>query len=149
PIPTRHTADGPDLSPPLRWGEPPPGTRSLALLCEDPDAPLGSSCHWVAYHVPPAVRGIAEGLIPSAALPNGSAQGTNDFARTGYGGPCPPPGERHRYYFHLFALDVCLDLRPGATGEQLLRQVHGHVLGKGELMGTYAREEAPVALPCR
>jgi Raf kinase inhibitor-like YbhB/YbcL family protein len=139
PIPARFTADGEDVSPPLWWSGLPQGTRSLALVCEDPDAPRGTWTHWVLYNLPPAKQALGEGVPDRGTLPDGSMQGTNDFKRPGYGGPSPPPGNPHRYYFKLFALDTTLNLQPGATRQQLLDAVQGHVLGEGQLMGTYGR----------
>jgi Raf kinase inhibitor-like YbhB/YbcL family protein len=141
PIPRDYTADGRNVSPPLRWGEVPHGTRSLALICADLDAPPALFAYWVAYNLSPEVRAVAEGLIALAILPSGSAQLTNDFHTTGYGGPSPPSGRPHRYLFHLFALDTRLDLAPGATPEQFLRLVQDHVLGHGQLMGIYGRSD--------
>jgi Raf kinase inhibitor-like YbhB/YbcL family protein len=139
PIPARHTGDGADVSPPLAWGDVPGGTRSLALVCEDPDAPRGTWTHWVLFNLPPATRDLEEGVPKQATLPSGAVQGSNDFGRTGYGGPAPPPGKPHRYFFKLHALDMTLSLQPGASRAQLLAALGGHVLGEGQLMGTYAR----------
>src|SRR5881409_1292852 len=97
-IPRKHTCDGQDLSPPLAWTEPPAGTKSLALVCDDPDAPTGTWVHWVLWDVPPTARGLPEGVPPSAKLEDGTRQGTNDFKKSGYGGPCPPRGAPHRYF---------------------------------------------------
>jgi Raf kinase inhibitor-like YbhB/YbcL family protein len=138
-IPERYTGDGRNVSPPLQWRDPPAGTRSLALICEDPDAPRGTFTHWVAFNLPAESRELAEGVPAEATLPNGTAQGTNDFGQVGYGGPSPPPGKPHRYCFKLYALDRPLDLQPGATRAQLLAALKGHVLGEAQLMGTYAR----------
>src|SRR5687768_7919282 len=109
PIPTKYTADGEDVSPPLTWSGVPHGTRSLALLCEDPDAPRGTWSHWVLFDLPPETRELVEGAS-RGSLPAGAAQGTNDFGKPGYGGPSPPPGPPHRYYFKLTALAVELKL---------------------------------------
>jgi Raf kinase inhibitor-like YbhB/YbcL family protein len=135
PLPRRYTADGSDVSPPLAWDDPPPGTRSLALICDDPDAPRAQPwVHWVLYRIPPQVRSLAEGDS------GGGVAGRNDFGRLGYGGPAPPRGHgRHRYFFKLYALDTDIDLPPGASKEQLLRAMQGHVLDSGQLMGTYER----------
>jgi Raf kinase inhibitor-like YbhB/YbcL family protein len=137
PIPVRHTADGDDVSPPLTWSGVPHGTRSLVLLCEDPDAPRGTWSHWVLYGLPPETRELAEGAAP----PAGALQGTNDFGKPGYGGPSPPPGSPHRYYFKLTALSVELKLAAGAKREDVLKAMEGHVLGEGWLMGTYGRKK--------
>jgi Raf kinase inhibitor-like YbhB/YbcL family protein len=138
-IPKPYTADGKDVSPPLQWGEPPAGTKSFALICDDPDAPRGIWVHWVVYHLPAALRKLDEGVPTQPDLPNGGKQGKNDFGKIGYGGPAPPKGKPHRYLFKLYALDASLDLPPGATKEQLVKAMAGHVLGEGQLMGTYGR----------
>jgi Raf kinase inhibitor-like YbhB/YbcL family protein len=139
PIPTRHTGDGADVSPPLRWADVPAGTQSLALVCEDPDAPRGTWTHWVLFNLPAGARELSEGVPRKGVLPDGTQQGTNDFGKVGYGGPAPPPGKPHRYFFTLYALDTTLNLQSGATRKQLLALAQGHVLGEGRLMGTYAR----------
>lgn len=138
-IPKPCTGDGRDLSPPLQWGDPPSGTESLALICEDPDSPRGTFTHWVLFDLPAESRKLAEGVPPEATVPDGSTQGTNDFRRIGYGGPAPPPGKPHRYVFTLLALDKRPDLQPGATKDQLLAETKGHVLDRGQLTGKYAR----------
>lgn len=136
-IPRVHTCDGDDTAPPLAWRGVPKGTRSLALIVDDPDAPDPAApkmtyVHWVLYDIPAAVTGIDGGL------PDGTREGTNDWKRTGYGGPCPPIG-RHRYFFKLYALDVMLgDLGPLRKPE-LERAMREHLLEKAELMGTYVR----------
>lgn len=138
-IPRPYTCDGPDLSPPLRWSDPPAGTQSLALICDDPDAPAGTWVHWVLYRIPATVRELPEGVPKRDTLADGSRQGRNDFGRVGYGGPCPPRGPKHRYFFKVYALDVVVDLPPGATKAELLKAMEGHVLAQGELMGRYGR----------
>jgi Raf kinase inhibitor-like YbhB/YbcL family protein len=133
-IPTRHTCDGENISPTLRWSGAPDGTRSLALIVDDPDAPAGTFTHWLAWGLDPAAGGLEEG----ARAP---VEGRNDFGRIGYGGPCPPPGHgRHRYVFRLYALDTGLALAPGAKREQLERAIDGHVLQVAQLTGGYARK---------
>ncbi len=139
PIPGHYTGDGRNVSPPLQWRDVPAGTRSLALVCEDPDAPRGTFTHWVAYNLPAESRELPEGVPAEPTLPDGTLQGTNDFGRVGYGGPAPPAGKPHRYFFKLVALDGSLDVPPGATRPQLLAAVKGHVLGEAHLMGTYSR----------
>jgi Raf kinase inhibitor-like YbhB/YbcL family protein len=139
-IPARHTCDGEDLSPPLQWSGIPDRAMSLALICDDPDAPAGTWAHWVLYGLPPATTELAEGVPASDTLPGGARQGINDFRRAGYGGPCPPRGSPHRYFFRLYALEAPLDLPPRASKQDLLRAMEGHVLGQGELMGTYRRQ---------
>jgi Raf kinase inhibitor-like YbhB/YbcL family protein len=138
-IPRPCTGDGRNASPALQWRDPPADTRSFALICEDPDAPRGTFTHWVIFNLPPESRELSEGVSADATLPNGAKQGTNDFGKIGYGGPAPPPGKPHRYFFKLYALDQGLELQPQATRAQLLAAVKGHVLGQAELMGTYKR----------
>lgn len=139
-IPTDYTQDGRNVSPPLAWGDLPPGTESLALICEDPDAPRGMYSHWVAFNLPADVRGLPEGVPDQPTLPDGTVQGVNDGGKPGYTGPAPPPGKPHRYFFHLFALGTRLHLPAGVTREQLMVALQeARVLGKGELIGTYGR----------
>lgn len=138
-IPEGYTCKGQDLSPPLEWTGVPAGTQSLALLCEDPDAPGGLFVHWVLYNLPATMDSLAEGVPPLPSLANGARQGKNGFGRVGYDGPCPPPGSTHRYFFRLYALDTVLDLPPEATREQLLKAMEGHILAWGELMGRFGR----------
>jgi len=138
PIPRQYTCDGQDISPPLSWSDPPAGTRSLALIADDPDAPVGVWVHWVLYNLPAESRGLPEAVPADAELADGSRHGRNSWRRPGYGGPCPPRGT-HRYFFKLYALDTVLDLRAGADKGQLLKAMEGHVLAQAELMGTYAR----------
>jgi Raf kinase inhibitor-like YbhB/YbcL family protein len=140
-IPVRHTCDGEDRSPRLEWTEPPAGTKTLALIVDDPDAPVGDWVHWVVSDLPAGTRSLAEGIPKDGRLkePAGAVQGKNDFGRLGWGGPCPPPGKPHRYFFKLYALDVALGLEPGATKADVERAIRGHVLAKAEIFGTYAR----------
>jgi Raf kinase inhibitor-like YbhB/YbcL family protein len=139
-IPRRHTCDGEDVSPPLAWVGAPSGTKSFALVCDDPDAPAGTWVHWVLYDMPATLTGLPEGVRAVPTLDDGSRQGTNDFRRPGYGGPCPPRGVSHRYYFRLYALDTVSGLPPGASKAALLKAIEGHTLGVAELMGRYARQ---------
>lgn len=136
---SRYTCEGDDVSPPLRWSGVPEGAKSLALICHDPDAPGGEWVHWLLYNLPPSTSELPEGLSRAETLPSGARQGRNGFGRTGYGGPCPPKGSVHRYFFTLYALDKAPSLRPGATKEDLLREMKGHVLAEARLMGTYKR----------
>jgi len=138
-IAQKFTCDGADVSPHLTWTEPPAGTKSFALLSDDPDAPVGNWNHWVLWNLPPETRSLAEGLSKAGKLPDGSQQGNNDFRKTGYNGPCPPPGKPHRYYFKLFALDAKLDLNPGAGKRDLEAAMKGHILAQSEWMGRYGR----------
>ena len=138
-IPKQHTGDGTDTSPPLQWGEPPAGTRSFALICDDPDAPRGTWVHWVLFNLPADLRGLDAGVPTQEALASGAKQGKNDFGKLGYGGPAPPRGKPHRYFFKLYALDTTLELPAGATKEQLVAAMKGHELAQGQLMGRYGR----------
>jgi hypothetical protein len=132
-IPSRHSCEGEDLSPPLRWSNVPEGTRSLALVVDDPDAPDGVFTHWIAWGLDPGADGLGEG----EAAPG---EGQNDFGTTGYRGPCPPPGHgRHRYVFRIYALDAEPELAAGAAKDELEQAIEGHVLTTAELVGTYER----------
>jgi len=138
-IPAKYTCQGQDVSPPLAWGEPPAGTQSVALIVDDPDAPGGVFTHWVLFNIPPDSRELPEAVPTQAELASGALQGKTDFGRTGYGGPCPPPGRPHRYQFTLYALDQPLDSKGGASKKQLLSAMEGHILAQGQLTGTYQR----------
>jgi Raf kinase inhibitor-like YbhB/YbcL family protein len=137
-IPTRYTCDGPDVSPELSWSGVPEAAKSLALICDDPDAPMGTWVHWVLFNIPSSANGLTAEMPSDASLANGARHGTNDFRRLGYGGPCPPGGT-HRYFFKLYALDAELDLESGITKAELLEAMQGHILAEGQLMGTYKR----------
>jgi Raf kinase inhibitor-like YbhB/YbcL family protein len=137
-IPKKYTCDGSDISPPLSWTQPPEGTRSLVLICDDPDAPMGTWVHWVLYNLSPNRLELPEGVPGKKEVLSGAKQGTNDFRKIGYGGPCPPGGT-HRYYFKLYAIDSELDLNAGATKKEVLREIEGHILAEGQLMGRYSR----------
>lgn len=134
----KHSCDGEDISPPLAWSDPPAGTQSIVLICDDPDAPIGTWVHWVLYNVPAEARALPEAVAADAELPDGSRNGKNGWGRLGYGGPCPPSGT-HRYFFKLYALDTMLDLAAGASKKQVLQAMEGHILAQAELMGTYTR----------
>ena len=138
-IPKKFTCDGPDVSPALAWTEAPAGTASFALIMDDPDAPVGTWVHWVLYDLPANTRELDEGVLKQEELPNGARQGRNDFRKIGYGGPCPPPGPAHRYYFKLYALDSKTNLKPGATKADLEKAMKGHILAQAEWMGRYQR----------
>lgn len=138
-IPTQYTCSGPDSSPALSWDGAPKGTQSFALITDDPDAPVGTFTHWVMYDIPASSRGLSEGIAKSEQLHDGSRQGRNDFRRIGYGGPCPPPGKPHRYFFKVYALDTKLSLNAGATRDQVEAAMKGHVLAEAALMGTFQR----------
>jgi len=136
-IPKRFTCDGSDVSPALSWGDPPAGTRSLAIIADDPDAPAGTWVHWVLYDLPADTRKLPEGVAKDRALPNGALQGRNDFGKIGYNGPCPPRGSEHRYFFKLYALDSRTGLKAGATKSELERTMKGHILSQAQLVGKF------------
>jgi len=138
PIPAQYTCNGADISPPLAWSGVPAGTRSLALICDDPDAPIGSWVHWVLFDLPPSLNGLPEGVPARPSLEGGGVHGTNSWRRIGYGGPCPPGGT-HRYFFKLYALDRTLGLGNNATAKDVQAAMQGHVLGEAQLMGRYGR----------
>ncbi|VBB42959.1 conserved exported hypothetical protein [uncultured Desulfatiglans sp.] len=138
PIPVQYTCDGPDVSPPLTWSGVPAGTKSLALICDDPDAPMGTWVHWVYYDIPAEAGGLPEAVRPDEKPSPGGTHGKNDFRKLGYGGPCPPGGT-HRYFFKLYALDTILGLGASATKKELLAAMEGHILEQAQLMGTYKR----------
>jgi len=138
PIPPRYSCDGEDISPPLAWSDPPPGTQSFALILDDPDAPGGTWVHWVLFNIPAAARALSEAIPPDPVLPDGSVHGTSSFNSLGYGGPCPPGGT-HRYFFRLYALAALLDLEAGANKADLEAAMQSHTLAQAELMGTYGR----------
>jgi Raf kinase inhibitor-like YbhB/YbcL family protein len=142
-IPKRHTEDGEDLSPPLSWSTVPPGTKELALIVDDPDAPSAEPwVHWLIYKIPAAAAELAEGIPPkeSPPTPAGAVQGKNSWNTPGYRGPAPPRGHgTHHYHFKLYALDAALDLKPGLDKHDLMAAMSGHILGHGELVGTYQR----------
>ena len=133
-IPSQFTCDGADSSPPLQIAEIPSGAKSLVLIVDDPDAPSGLFTHWIVWNISPQTNSIAEGSAPKGV------QGTNDFGKAGYGGPCPPSGT-HRYYFKIFALDGELNLPTSAKRNQLDATMKGHVVAQGELMGRYSRKK--------
>ena len=138
-IPPRFSCSGENVSPPLRWTNPPAGARSFALIVEDPDAPGGVWTHWVVFNLPAQSRALDENAPKQDKLPNGGLQGLSSFGSVGYGGPCPPPGNAHRYFFRLYALDNVLRLQPRARREDLLSALKGHTLGEAQLMGTFKR----------
>jgi Raf kinase inhibitor-like YbhB/YbcL family protein len=138
PIPAAHAYQNQNLSPPLAWAGPPAQTKSLAVICDDPDAPAGTWVHWVLYNIPPGVTSLKQGLPKSEKLtdPAGASQGPQDFGAIGYDGPAPPSGV-HRYYFKVYALDLPPTLKPGLDKPALLSTIKGHVLAEGAVMGTY------------
>jgi Raf kinase inhibitor-like YbhB/YbcL family protein len=137
-IPPQYTCSGANISPPLTWESIPESTKSLALIVDDPDAPGKTWVHWVAFNLPVSVKGLSENVPAQESINGGGKQGTNDFKKVGYGGPCPPSGT-HRYYFKLYALDTELTLDSSATKDQLLKAMEGHLLGEGQLMGRYQK----------
>jgi Raf kinase inhibitor-like YbhB/YbcL family protein len=138
-IPRKHTCEGADVSPPLAWEDPPAGTKGFALVCDDPDAPSGTWVHWVIYGIPPEARKLGEGVPATSRLADGSLQGRNDFGTVGYGGPCPPPGMAHRYFFRLYALRSQPALAPGLTKGACRKAIQGLVIATAECVGTYIR----------
>jgi Raf kinase inhibitor-like YbhB/YbcL family protein len=138
-IPKKFTCDGPDLSPALSWRGAPANAQSFAFIMDDPDAPVGMWVHWVLYNLPANAKDLPEGVEKTEQLPNGALQGRNDFRKIGYGGPCPPAGKPHRYFFKLYALDRKLDLKAGATKGELEAAMKGYILGQTQLIGRYGR----------
>ena len=137
-IPRKYTCDGEDISPPIEWNDVPTEAKTVALICDDPDAPRKDFTHWVLFDRPAAARTLQEHVAPRQELPDGGRQGKNDFGKVGYGGPCPPSGS-HRYRFRLYALDAELGLPPSATRKDVETAMTGHVLETAELTGVYAR----------
>jgi len=136
-IPYVHTCEGDDVSPPLVWSDAPFKTRSYALVCEDPDAPRGTWIHWVLYNISGDAVELGRAVPTLPELPSGARHGRNTAGDMAYAGPCPPPGNPHRYFFRLYALDVSLNLPPGATKAELEQAMDQHILAQGTLMGTY------------
>ena len=139
-IPAKYTCDAKNVSPPLKWIGVPAGAKSLVLIVDDPDAPGGTWVHWVLYDLPATTSELGEDLPKSQYIAGGAKQGLNDFKHLGYGGPCPPRGNPHRYFFKLYALDVLLDLKPGLTKQDLEHAMDKHILAQARLMGTYQRK---------
>ncbi len=138
-IPAKYTCEGANVSPPLEWGEASDEIESLVLICDDPDAPGGIWSHWVLYDMPPNTTGLEEDIPPEANLPWGGVQGRNDFGDIGYGGPCPPQGSTHRYYFRLYALGVKLEISPGASRGQILDRIEDEIVEQSELVASFTR----------
>jgi Raf kinase inhibitor-like YbhB/YbcL family protein len=138
-IPARYSCEGDDLSPPLSWSDVPTGTRAFALICEDPDAPVGTWDHWVIFNLPGEMTSLPAGVTTEAELGEDVRHGLNSWHRTGYGGPCPPPGKPHRYFFRLYALSAPVELSAGVTKAELLAAIKPLTLGQTELMGTFSR----------
>lgn len=138
PIPDEYACRGSNISPPLQWSPVPKGTKSWVLICDDPDAPFGTWVHWVLYNLPASITSLAPNVLPFKTVDNGAMQGMNDFMLIGYRGPEPPDGT-HRYCFKIYALDGMLDLEPGATKAQVVREMDGMILDQGQLMGHYEK----------
>ncbi len=138
-IPARYTCSGDDASPSLSWSGAPQDTKGFALIVDDPDAPSGTFTHWIVYDLPAATHQLPESVAKTDDLSGGGRQGRNDFRRVGYGGPCPPPGKAHRYFFKLYALNAALNLPAGASRREVEGAMRGHVLAQAELMGKFAR----------
>jgi Raf kinase inhibitor-like YbhB/YbcL family protein len=140
PIPAKYTCQGANVSPELHWSNVPKDVKSFALIVDDPDAPGGDFVHWVIYNIPGSTNELHEDITPSRNIPDEVMLGTNSFGKIGYGGPCPPPGKPHRYYFRIYALDTILhQMESGATKQQLLKAMEKHIIGEGFLMGKYQR----------
>lgn len=138
PIPAKYTCDGQNVSPALHWEGLPDGTKTVAIVLEDPDAPSGTFIHWIVYDIPVNIDNLQEGITSTMNLPDAASMGTNDARRIGYFGPCPPSGVHH-YHFRLYALSTVLRLDAGATRKELDLEMKDHILGRAELMGTYKR----------
>jgi Raf kinase inhibitor-like YbhB/YbcL family protein len=136
-LPAKYTCDGPDVSPALAWNEPPAGTKSFALVVDDPDTPKKTVIHWLIYDLPAATRTLPEGVPTKAKLPDGSRQGKNDHGKIGYSGPCPPAGAAHHYFFKLYALDYQPGLKPKATAADAEKAIKGHILAQAELIARF------------
>lgn len=140
-IPSKYTCKGGNASPPLTWMGAPIGTKTFALICDDPDAPGGTFVHWVLYNLPASTTALAEKMPATPTLPGGARQGINGFDKIGYGGPCPPEGKAHHYFFKLYALDSGLAVKPGATKKEVELAMEHHILAEGLLMGKYRRNK--------
>jgi Raf kinase inhibitor-like YbhB/YbcL family protein len=139
PIPAKYTCDGEDVSPPLSFSNIPSNAKSIVIINDDPDAPVGTWVHWVCYDIPASVTNFPQAIPASDTLPFGGKQGKNDFGNIGYGGPCPPSGT-HRYFFKIYALDIMLNLPAGKTKKDIEKAIKGHIVASGELIGTYSRK---------
>ncbi len=135
----KYTGKGEDMSPSLSWSGAPDGTKSFALICDDPDAPFMTWVHWVIYDIPANVGELPEAVPKEKTLSSGARQGRNDFRKIGYGGPYPPPGGAHRYFFKLYALDTMLNLEPGLAKKELLKKMEGHILEEAQIIGKFKR----------
>lgn len=140
-IPSKYSCEGGNISPPLSWTGVPTGTKSLALICDDPDAPGGPFVHWILYNLPAGTTSLTEKMATTPTLPNGARQGMNSFDKIGYGGPCPPAGKAHHYFFKVYALDSELPVKAGAKKEEVEQAMEHHILAEGLLMGKYQRKK--------
>ena len=138
-IPDKYTCEGEDISPQLSWSDTPEGTKSFTLICDDPDAPMGTWDHWLIYNIPADSEGLSEAVPTDESLTDGSKQGLNSWEKKSYGGPCPPPGDPHRYFFKLYALDTMLTLTGDADKSTLENAMQEHILAEAKLMGTFSR----------
>ena len=138
-IPVEYTGDGADVSPPLNWDKVPDAAAALVVIADDPDAPAGTWVHWVIYNILPTRDGLPRNVPTDERVLDGACQGTNDFKKIGYGGPAPPAGKAHRYFFTVYAVDQKLEDKPGMSKKEVLDAIDGHVLAKGKTMGTYQR----------
>ena len=137
-IPARYTCESDNLSPPLSWSKAPEGTKSFALICDDPDAPMGTWVHWVVFNIPPEITYLEENALGRGKILSGIREGINDFRKHAYGGPCPPSGT-HRYFFKVYALDTMLDISPNSQKSDLENAMKGHILAEGQIIGLYKR----------
>ena len=138
-IPDKYTCEGEDISPQLSWRDAPEGTKSFVLICDDPDAPMGTCDHWLIYNIPADSEGLSEAVPTDESLTDGSKHGLNSWKNTNYGGPCPPPGNPHRYFFKLYALDTMLPLTSEVNKSSLENTMQDHILEEAQLMGTFSR----------
>ncbi len=138
-IPSKFTCDAENISPQIAWTNFPKTTESFVLIADDPDAPMGTWVHWVVYNIPTTLLELKENFPKNEKFEDGTMQGTTDFRRIGYGGPCPPSGI-HRYFFKIYALDVKLNVKPGLTKKEILKEMEGHIIAEGQLMGKYKRK---------
>lgn len=139
-IPEKYTCDGEDISPPIKWKDVPPSTKSIAIICEDPDAPLMTWIHWIIYNIPPEIGELKENIPKKEEVEGGIKQGKNSWRKFGYNGPCPPGKKQHRYYFKAYALDIKIDSEKPLNKKSLTKFMESHVLEKAELMGKYFRK---------
>ncbi|HEC88492.1 MAG TPA: YbhB/YbcL family Raf kinase inhibitor-like protein [Thermoplasmata archaeon] len=139
-IPVKYTCDGEDMSPPLKWRDVPSNAKSIAIICEDPDAPLIKWIHWIIYNIPPEIGELNENIPKKEEIEGGIRQGKNSWNKFGYGGPCPPGKKPHRYYFRMYALDIKINVQQPLKKRNLLKLMEGHIIEEAELMGKYSRK---------